>query len=183
MPGFVIHAFVPTLVMLAMRRYFAVRHVLLLWPLTLAPDLDYFVGIHRATLLNLFVSFFPAAFLLAWSAWGPPSADRYRGPATVALVYLGSHLLMDTFTGGIVPFYPLSDWTLCWELAVWYHYPSGSVDPTWRACSHEGPPGVSEWYPFLEWDQSAMLVFLVAAWLGYAVARAVEGRRALRASG
>ena len=177
MPSFVIHAVAPTLAMLAMRRYFDPRVVLLLWPLTFVPDLDYFFGTHRATTTSLFVTLLPVGFLYAWTLWGPPGAARFEMHARVALVYVGSHLLMDTFTGGIVPFYPLSSWTFCWEASVWVHTPTNRVEPTFGPCHHEGAPVVSEWYPFLDWDQASMLAFLLVAWAGYAAARIVERRR------
>lgn len=176
MPGLVIHAVVPPLVMLAMRRYFDPRIVILLWPMTILPDLDYFVGVHRATTMNVF---FLAGVLLVTHglarAFDRPKAWLWTGTAAA---YLASHVVMDTFTGGVVPLYPLSDYTVCWFWYIEAVTATNDVTVYFEPCSHAGAPVVSRVYPVLQTDQAAMLAFVAFAWVAYVVARVVEARRA-----
>jgi hypothetical protein len=156
-----VHGVVPLLFLLALRRLDA-RKVWILWPLTFAPDLDYFVGLHRAALTNVFV------LLPIVAVW---ALARRRGRAEpqewmlVAFVYLASHLVMDTFTGGTVPLYPVSDYTVCYYAQVLVHTTDNSYAFDAGPCSHEGIPQVSEYYPWLSDADTATLAFLLPAGL------------------
>jgi len=86
----------------------------------------------------------------------------------VALVYLGSHQAMDMLTGGIVPFYPVSDYTLCYYAGINVVTRTNTLYPDYGACSHEGIPQVVEVYPWLGEADTAMLAFLLPAALGVA---------------
>lgn len=132
------------------------------------------MGIHR-TATNVF-TLLPFLGVLAWS-W---RAER-RGLAEwslIALVYLTSHLAMDTFNGGTVLFYPLSDRTVCYFVQIMVHTPTNTLYPTIEDCSHPGVPGVMVDYPWLSGADAAMLAFVlpaglaVAAWQGWRLWRA-----------
>lgn len=159
MPSAVIHGAVPLLFLLAVRPLDA-RKVWILWPLTFLPDLDYFLGFHRATFTNLFV-------LLPWIAlfvWDWRAGRRARAQWwLIAFAYLASHLVMDMLTGGIVPFYPFSDYTVCYYANILVHTTDNSLAPDLGACSHGGIPQVIEYYPWLTDNDAAMLAFLVPA--------------------
>lgn len=158
MPSAVIHGVVPLLLLLALHR--DARKVWALWPLTFVPDLDYLVGLHRAAFTNVFV-LVPFAIGMAWT-WrkGQRSAFPWW---LIAFVYLASHLVMDTFTGGTVPLWPLSTYTLCYTANVVIHTPDNSVQVLFDSCSHAGVPRVIEYYFWLDDQDAAILAFLVPA--------------------
>ena len=185
MPSFLVHAVVPTLAMLAARRWFDPRVVLLLWPFTILPDVDYFGDngtwwVHRATLSNVFV----AALLVAATYWGarrwaePGAAPMY---ARVAAVYLGSHILMDLFVGGVVLFWPLWDRTFLYWLYVEVDTRTNEPVIVSEPATHEGAPVVSETYLWLSPFETAMAAFLLVFWLAVAAAAWRDRRRRLRA--
>lgn len=159
MPSFAVHAVVPLLLLLAFRRLDR-RAVFALWPLTIAPDFDYFFGFHRATLGNVFI-LVPFAAALAY-AWWP---DRRR-PAVatwmlVAIAYLGSHLLMDLFTGGSVLFYPFSDYTFCYDARILVVTATNQVQPTFAPCGRGGIPTVAPLYPWLSAVDAAIFALVL----------------------
>jgi hypothetical protein len=160
-PTFVVHGTLPLLFLLAVRRLDA-RKVWILWPLTFLPDLDYFFGLHRAALTNVFVLVpFVVALVYALRTKRAPLAQWM----TIALVYLVSHFVMDMMTGGIVPLWPLSDYTVC------YYYNIDIVTATnapyfdYGACSHSGIPVVSQRYPWIGDADAAMMAFILPAGL------------------
>ena len=115
--------------------------------------------------MNVF-TLLPFLAVLAW-AW----RSGRRGLAewmAVALVYLASHIVMDTFTGGTVLFYPASTHTVCYWVQILVHTPTNTVYPSVEDCSHPGPPVVSEVYPWLSGTDAAMLAFLLPAALAMA---------------
>jgi hypothetical protein len=182
-PSAVVHGALPLLFLLATRRLDA-RKVWILWPLTFLPDLDYFFGLHRAALTNVFVLLsFVAALAYAWRARKPDLMQWM----VVALVYLVSHFLMDMMTGGIVPLYPLSDYTVC------YYYNIDIVTATntpyfdYGPCSHDGIPTVAARYPWLSDTDAAILAFLLpfglgmGAWSAWRMRR--DGQRSLGPEG
>lgn len=111
MPSFLIHSIIPLLPLLAARRLDA-RKVWMLWPLAHLPDLDYFLGYHRATFTSLFI--LVPGLLLAFYGWRNEQRRSLLAWGLIANVYLVSHIVMDTFTGGTVPLYPFSTWTACY---------------------------------------------------------------------
>lgn len=181
MSSLTIHATIPLLFLLATRKVDA-RKVWILWPLTLLYDLDYFIGIHR-TGTNVF-TLVPFVAVLAW-AWRTKRWELREWMA-IALVYLASHLVMDTFTGGTVLFYPVSTHTFCYWVEILVHTPTNTMFPSVEDCSHPGVPTVSEVYPWLSGIDSATLAFVLpaglvmAVWHGWAYWR---GRRPAATAG
>lgn len=157
------------------------RKVLLLWPLTHLPDFDYVVGHHRATGHNIFL-ILPFLALLLWSlrpATRNPARAQWAG---IALVYLGSHLLMDVFAGGITALYPLSTYTVCYFAAIDVVTATNTPIYYFEACSREGIPTVATLYEWLPATEGALLAFLipatliVLAWGGYLRRKAGRAR-------
>lgn len=173
LPSFVVHAILPLLVLLSWRRLDA-RKVWLLWPLTFLPDMDYFFGFHRATLGNVFVVLPAVALAIHWWRAGARSKAEW---ALIAAVYLGTHILMDVFTGGSVLLYPFSDYTFCYLAAIDVVTATNTPIFYFQACSREGIPVVSPLYPWLTVSEGAMLAFLVPAGIVALVAYAVRSGR------
>lgn len=170
MPTFVLQSVVPLMFMLSMP-WLDRRKVLLAWPLTHLPDLDYVIGFHRATGHNLFV-LLPFVAVGAW-AW-----RNGRAPLTewmiIATVYVGSHLLMDVFAGGVTLLYPLSVHTTCYYAEIQVVTATNTPFLDAGRCSFEGVPTVSPLYTWLPYTEAALLAFLVPGTL------AVLGWRAWR---
>ncbi len=162
MPSFTIHLVVPILALLALR--FNPRLVLLLAPFTLLPDIDYFAilpepfWVHRATLHNLFVPAIPLG-MLAWShrtgQW-----RRHREALLIVGLYLASHVVMDAFVGGVLPLWPLLNWTARSHLYIDVDTSTNTPTVHSGADVMEGAPTVTEVYPWLDIDETAMLVFV-----------------------
>lgn len=68
----------------------------------LFPDFDSIVGVHRATLHNLFVV---AAIPLAFLVWAKLRNERFVLPGLIVLFYLLSHVVLDL--GGVALLYPM----------------------------------------------------------------------------
>lgn len=161
MPSFVVHGIVPLLLLLATRRLDA-RKIWLLWPLTFAPDLDSFFGHHRATLHNVWI-LLPFLAILLWHL-RPATRNLQRVEwMGIALVYLGSHLLMDVFAGGAVLFYPVSTYNFCHLAAIDVVTATNELRPYFRPCSSDGIPTVAAVFPWLSVFEGAMLAFLLPA--------------------
>ena len=90
-----IHIIVPMLMLLIF--YDDIRSILILLPVSLLPDLDYFF-VHRGTLHNIFI---PLCLLMFY-------LKTKSQKIALAFVYLSSHLFLDIFDMGIIPFYPFS---------------------------------------------------------------------------
>lgn len=182
MPSLVIHAVVPTLAMLAARRWFEPRVVLYLWPLTIFPDVDYFGDfgpwwVHRATLSNVFtVALVTGLVYLAARRWaGSAQAPQW---ALVAFVYLGSHIFMDLFVGGVVAFWPLWDRTFLYWFYILVDTRTNTPEIVNAPGTHEGAPVISTTYEWLSPVESAMMAFLLVFWAALVVAGIRERRRA-----
>jgi hypothetical protein len=184
MPSITIHLLVPLLVLLATRR-FDPRKVWILLPLTLLPDADYFLpGLHRAALTNLWVLAIPLA-LYVIATTRPhlrpvddlPAIGGAREWALIALVYLGSHLVMDMFTGGIVPLYPLSDWTACFYGYIEVETATNTPHFYFGQCSHDGIPQVIDVYTYLDLDETAMWAFVLPTLAALAMTTFIRRRR------
>ena len=89
------HIIVPMLILLIF--YDDIRSILMLLPISLFPYLDYFL-VHRGTLHNIFIPICLVMFYLKTKSQ----------KIAIALVYLSSHLFLDVFDMGIIPFYPFS---------------------------------------------------------------------------
>lgn len=157
MPSFVVHALLPLLPLLAIRQLDA-RKVWILWPLAFAPDLDYFVHLHRAALTNVFV-LLPFFVVLVYALRKKDRAlSEWMG---IALVFLVAHYVMDTFTGGIVPFYPISSYTVCYYADLLVHTADNSLYWDYGPCGHPGIPTVAVDYPFLTDTDTAMAALMI----------------------
>ena len=75
------------------------KYILLLLPLAILPDLDTFATQHRALLHNIFI---PVILLFMASV-----VKKARMIFIISAVYIGSHVLLDMFGGGVVLFYPV----------------------------------------------------------------------------
>lgn len=160
MPSLIVHALVPPLVLLAVG--LPRRQVLWLWPLTLAQDLDHFVGVPRASLHNLLVLVPPLVGLAL--AYRDPATSHRREWYLVAFAYLASHLVMDAFNGGWTPFFPLVDFTFLVTIIVWVRQPENVIDSyVFEFGTHPGPPTLSAVYPFLSPFEVAMAAFALLA--------------------
>lgn len=99
MPDLPVHLIVPLLALLIVSGKEHHRHILLLLPLAIVPDLDTFVTQHRALLHNMFIPLILLLFALV--------IKEKRAIFIIASAYLASHVLLDVFGGGAVLFYPL----------------------------------------------------------------------------
>jgi hypothetical protein len=160
-PSFVVHGLVPLLVILALRLA-PPRVALATLPFTWLPDLDFWIGVHRATTSNVFI-LLPTLYL--WWRWRAERPDRAQY-AGVATIYLASHLVMDLFAGGIVPFWPIWDRTVFWHFLIRINTQTGERDITNQPGSHEGAPQVVEWFTWLSPIEAAMLAFTALALVG-----------------
>lgn len=157
MPSFLVHSIIPLFPLLAVRRLDA-RKVWMLWPLAHIPDLDYFLGYHRATLTSLFI--LVPGFLLAFYGWRNEHRRSLLAWGLIANAYLASHIVMDTFTGGTVPLYPFSTWTACYYATIRVVTATNTPYLSWGDCSRPGIPQVTDVYTWLDYDESAMLAVL-----------------------
>lgn len=179
MPTFVLQSVIPLLFLLAIPRIDR-RKVLLAWPLTHAPDLDYLnaLGPHRASGHNVFI-LLPFLAVLVWSLWGAsprrPALAQWMG---IALVYLTSHIVMDVFAGGVTLFYPVSTFTACYYGYVDVQTATDTPLIDFGQCSFDGIPTVAETYPWLWTIETAFLAFLIPAALAVVAYRVWRARRA-----
>lgn len=168
MPSFVVTATIPLLVMLAVQRL-SWRRVVALLPVVFLPDLDYFVGVHRAGLHNLFV-------LVPAAAWVWYHVDRGGGWdraewGVIAGGYLASHLVMDAFVGGISPLWPVADWAVFLWVAIEVNTRTNELDVIFEPGTLPGAPETSATFLWLSPTDVAILVVLAAAglltWVAY----------------
>ena len=116
MPIFVVHLTITLFVLAAFMSYidrknFKYLPVLILFGVI--PDLDVFIGIHRATFHNIFIAVAP---LLIWFAiWviykkikikGIKKIEKKRIFFCLASGFLILHIVLDIFCGGVFVFYP-----------------------------------------------------------------------------
>ncbi|HVL86547.1 MAG TPA: metal-dependent hydrolase [Candidatus Thermoplasmatota archaeon] len=165
MPTAVVHLIVPPLALLSTGA-FRPRLVLAMCLLGLLPDLDFFVGVHRASLHNVFLLLpFLAVGLLWWRDANPQRA--FWGEANLlAFAFLGSHILMDVFVGGVVPFWPVSNVTFRFDVRVLVDTATLEIESIFRPATQEGAPVTSpiyEWLDGTEFSIVALTVVVVAA--------------------
>lgn len=150
------------------------RKVLLAWPLTHLPDFDYWLPPHRALGHNLWI-LLPFLALWTWSTRkGRPDLAQW---GMIASVYVGSHLLMDVFAGGVTLLYPLSLHTTCYYAQIRVVTATDTPFIDAGRCSFEGVPTVAEVYTWLPSSEAALLAFLVPATLAVLAARLIARRR------
>lgn len=195
MSTFVIHLLIPPLMALA-TRIFPHRYVWAWVWVSIVPDLDYVGWIlyvndvlpfnfHRALFHNIFLLFLMiglAAYLYARfrARFAGTEKEAFAAYASswsgagwfLSTYYYFSHLLLDVFQGGVVPFWPLSNYNL-------YSYFLLSVDTKTQAIQTQsdvvvepGVPEVSAIYPWLDSEQFAYVLLLGLSFLlGFAIRR------------
>ncbi len=166
------HLLIPLLLLLALRLA-PPKAAILMLPLALVHDLDYWIGAHRALLHNAFVVV-PA--LALWWHWrhDEPARATYAG---VAAYYLASHLLMDLFVGGIVLLYPLLNVTLRMNCRVLVRTETNELIPMCNPETQAGPPTVAEIYTWISPFEVSMVAWTLAVALAVLGARWWRGRK------
>lgn len=174
MPSFVIHAVVPALALLA-TGLFRRRRVLAALPLVFAPDLDHWVGVHRATFHNVFV----LVPFVAWAWWEMDRGagwDRAEWPV-LGGVYVASNIVMDAFVGGVTPLWPLDPRAVFLWVAVRVDTATNTPELVFEPGTLPGAPETAETFLWISPTDVAIVVVLAGlALLTWAGAR-------LRASG
>lgn len=171
MPTAILHLLIPPLLLVATRR-FPLRLVLALLPLSLLPDVDFFIPPHRALFHSAFLV---AALLLLWNHWRPALPAR-AAACLVGAFYLGSHSLMDLFAGGVVPFWPLSDTTFYFDAYVLIDTRTLEFFPTLQPGTEAGVPEVSPLYEAFNGDHAAIVALTLVTFGAWVVRRARERR-------
>lgn len=115
MPDLIVHILIPltTLLLFYDKRYRT--YVILLAPLAIFPDLDHVIttGLHRALFHNVFI-LVPTIGLALFFYETRDVSDQndvgnlFYNITIIATFYLLSHLILDSFNGGVSLFYPLS---------------------------------------------------------------------------
>ena len=106
MPDLLLHLIVPLVALLLFYDRRCRTYILLLSPLAILPDIDHLGSgdFARMWLHNIFV-LLPPLFVGAY-AYKTGQKKAYS-IALIAVPYLGSHMLLDMFQGGISLFYPV----------------------------------------------------------------------------
>ncbi|MBK5190979.1 MAG: metal-dependent hydrolase [Methanosarcinales archaeon] len=104
MPSIGLHLAVTLFFLAAVLKDAEYKPALLLLPFGLISDLDSFIGVHRATLHNLFIIFVPLLVMIALKRLKVSTIkDRYF---IFASLLLASHIFLDAFYNGVFLFYP-----------------------------------------------------------------------------
>ena len=105
MPSIGLHLAVTLFFLAAVLKEDEFKPALLLLPFGLISDLDSFVGVHRATLHNVFVLILPLLSMLIYKRFRMTAIpDRYF---VFASLLLASHIALDAFYNGVFLFYPV----------------------------------------------------------------------------
>lgn len=92
------------------------KPALFLLPFGLLSDFDSFIGVHRATLHNLFIVFSPPVLLIILKRLKVNKIrDKYFIFASLLLAF---HIFLDAFYNGVFLFYPLSEKN--YDLEFWF---------------------------------------------------------------
>lgn len=171
MPSFIVHGLIPPLLLLAFRLA-PPRVVLWMLPFTWLPDLDYVIGVHRATTSNLMIL---VPFVVAWYGWRKtrPTWAPYAG---VAAFYIASHLVMDLFAGGIVPFWPFWNETFFFHFEVIVNTDTNQPVPISDVGTREGAPEVAQFFRWISAFETAMLALTTAVGIALGLYRWRTGR-------
>lgn len=148
----------PILLLLALRLA-PPKVALWMLPFTFLPDLDFWLGVHRATTSNVFI-LLPGLYL--WYRWRQSDPNKAIYPA-VATYYLASHLLMDIFAGGVVLFWPLWDQNFFWFVQIVVNTQTGEPDITSDPGTSSGAPQVAEFFQWVSPFEAAMLALTLVA--------------------
>ena len=92
------------------------KPALILLPFGLLSDLDSFIGVHRATLHNLFIPVVPLIIMVAFKRLKLTTTieDRYFIFASLLLAF---HIFLDAFYNGVFLYYPVIDKS--YDLQFW----------------------------------------------------------------
>ncbi len=170
MPSFLPHLVVPGLVALAFLPI-PRKRILALSPLVFLPDLDYVIpSEHRAVTHSALIPFsIAAALVVLWRLKDPATrfaefATRPGHPANLALAafYIGSHLLMDVFAGGVVLFWPFVDVNFYSAFEIRLNTATNEFTPAAEAGTSAGAPELSPEYLWFSTEHTAIAVFLLA---------------------
>lgn len=164
------HYVIPVLVALA---FFPVtRREALLWGILVwAPDLDYVVqSQHRAATHSVLIPMLlVAAVVVLWRRRDPTSRFlefATRPGAAVGLTlgtyYVGSHLLLDLFQGGVVLFWPLLDTNFFLGFTILLDTGQNKFMTEGEGGTSVGAPELSPVYPWFSYEHAAILAFLLA---------------------
>lgn len=199
MVSWVPHLLIPTLVALAFLRSLDRRYVYALAPVVFLPDLDYFwPGEHRVLTHSILwpLACLGACWFL-WrrarraggataaamaggreAAGTPPRGQHFLsfatqpGPALgflLASYYLASHILLDIFAGGVVVFWPVWNLNFYADYEIYIDTKTNQLEQAAEAGSSVGAPEVDPHYPWLTYEHTAILVFVAAVLLPWAV--------------
>jgi hypothetical protein len=186
MPSFLPHAVAPALVAAAFLPI-PRRTVLLYLPLVWAPDLDYLVpSQHRAATHSVLIPLILLAIaVVLWRRRDPSArfwefATRPGAPVGLSLsaFYLGSHVLMDVFAGGVVLLWPITYTNFFTDFQIILDTGSNTFEPTGSTGTEPVPPALSPRFPWLSYVDTAVAAFLaacLAAWLGLRQWRKARG--------
>lgn len=185
MSTFIIHLLIPLLLALAVG-VFKPRDAWAWSWMAVVQDLDYtfwithvnlgWANFHRALFHNVWI-------LLGLVAW---SAHRYAafrktlgGPSQLAAFvqvhagfvlapfYFATHLVLDAFQGGFVPFWPASNLTVFWDFALTVNTATQRPEIESNVGTYVGVPVVSTTYTWLTGEEFAyLLLFLATLLLG-----------------
>lgn len=186
MSSVIIHFLIPLLIVLGVFRYPTKTAWAWVW-VGVAPDLDYaswilyvnhgWVNLHRALFHNVWLLF----GLIGLAVWGFRRAAA-KGPRTLgeftrtqpgwvlAPFYYFTHLALDVFAGGIVPFWPVSNMGVYWDfsLIVDTRKPIPVPEPISNPGTYTNIPIVVEIYEWVNAEQFALLLlYLTAVFLGF----------------
>ncbi len=107
MPSIGLHLAITLFILASILTDDELKAALLLIPFGLISDLDSFIGVHRATLHNVFVILVPLLVLLLVKHRVHCSSIKSRY-FSVASLLLASHILLDFFYNGVFILYPFS---------------------------------------------------------------------------
>lgn len=105
----IIHIIIPTLVLLAFMPEIDKKLILALMPLTVIPDVDLLLGMHRYLFHNIFFVLIVTGIVYLISNRKNIFKFKNLLPAGIALFFLTAHLVLDFGGPGIGLFYPLYD--------------------------------------------------------------------------
>lgn len=134
MPDLIIHILIPLTALLLFydKRYRS--YVILLAPLAIFPDIDHVItaSLHRALFHNVFIlapMIVLALFFYKTRNRGDQNdkGNRLNNIAIIATFYLLSHLILDSFNGGVSLFYPFS--TRAYPFVFDLIYRGGALTP------------------------------------------------------
>lgn len=195
MSTFIIHLLIPPLMMLAWR-IFPRRYVWAWVWVSIVPDFDYVGWIlyvndvlpfnfHRALFHNVFLlfvligltSFQYGRFRARFPATERETLAAYAGSWAgagwfLSTYYYFSHLLLDVFQGGVVPFWPISNHNLYSFFLLTVDTQTQTIRTQGDVVVQAGVPEVSAFYPWLDSEQFAYLLLLGLTFLlSYAIRR------------